>query len=266
MSEAVEVWPEVWPDPRIADLEQRLSISADLTVNDRGQIRDLETRIAAIAALLRADPVQDTNADLAQIEAAVARVDELEAALERMTAGAADDLTAARAAARQATADQCALADRVARLEVENARLRRDAMEADSTVERSMDEIYLLDWPAMVRAFHVAFDQHDAETPDISSDQTRSLRIRLIDEERRELGDALAADDLVEVADALADLLYVVIGSALQWGIPIARVFAEVHRSNMSKAGGLKRADGKIMKGPNYSPPDLRFVLEMVKP
>lgn len=65
------------------------------------------------------------------------------------------------------------------------------------------------------------------------------------------------------VADALADLLYVVIGSALQWGIPLERVLAEVHRSNMTKTAGDKRADGKILKGPGYSPPDLRFVAEL---
>src|SRR5262249_982854 len=100
----------------------------------------------------------------------------------------------------------------------------------------------------MVKEFHAKFDVSDSRVPDIN--RHRSLRLALIDEERRELGVALDSDDVVGVADALADLLYVVIGSALQWGIPIERVFAEVHRSNMTKEGGGKRADGKILKGP----------------
>lgn len=116
----------------------------------------------------------------------------------------------------------------------------------------------------MVRAFHAKVGQPDATTPDIS--QHRELRLRLIDEELRELRDSLDANDVVEVADALADLLYVVIGSALQWGIPLDRAFAEVHRSNMTKGGDAKRADGKILKGPNYSPPDIAGVLRLTLP
>jgi NTP pyrophosphatase (non-canonical NTP hydrolase) len=111
----------------------------------------------------------------------------------------------------------------------------------------------------MVREFHAKVGQVNAPSLDIS--KHRDLRLSLIDEERKELGLALDANDVVEVADALADLLYVVIGSALQWGIPIERVFAEVHRSNMTKEGDAKRADGKILKGPNFSPPDIAGVL-----
>lgn len=114
----------------------------------------------------------------------------------------------------------------------------------------------------MVREFHEMAGQRDALSPDLTDYRVNNLRMRLIDEERRELLGALADDDVLGVADALADLMYVVIGSALQWGIPLERVFAEVHRSNMTKRGGDKRADGKILKGPNYSPPDLSFVLE----
>ena len=113
----------------------------------------------------------------------------------------------------------------------------------------------------MVREFHAKVGQADALSPDLTDYRVNNLRIRLIDEERNELLTALALENVVGVADALADLLYVVISSALQWGIPIERVFAEVHRSNMTKGDGGKRADGKILKGPNYSPPDLSFVL-----
>lgn len=112
---------------------------------------------------------------------------------------------------------------------------------------------------AMVREFHVKFGVPDSLVPDIS--QHRDLRIKLIEEEFRELRDSLDQDDVLGVADALADLQYVVIGSALQWGIPLDRVFAEVHRSNMTKEGGGKRADGKILKGPDYEPPDIAAAL-----
>lgn len=115
---------------------------------------------------------------------------------------------------------------------------------------------------AMVREFHAKFGVRDADEPDVSDGRTRLLRLRLIDEELDELAGALNCQDVVDTADALADLLYVVIGSALQFGIPIEQVFAEVHRSNMTKDGGGSREDGKILKGPNYSPPDLNFLKE----
>jgi NTP pyrophosphatase (non-canonical NTP hydrolase) len=112
----------------------------------------------------------------------------------------------------------------------------------------------------MVREFHAKVGVADSSSPDIS--QHRMLRLRLIEEELDELYGALNCHDVIGVADALADLLYVVIGSAHQWGIPIERVFAEVHRSNMTKGDGPKREDGKIGKGPSYSPPDLSFVIK----
>lgn len=97
-------------------------------------------------------------------------------------------------------------------------------------------------------------------------DAIKSLRCALIEEEAAEFRAALDADDLVEVADALADLLYVVYGAALTFGIPIAEVFAEVHRSNMTKlddqGNPIFRPDGKVMKGPNFSPPDLSPILQ----
>lgn len=111
----------------------------------------------------------------------------------------------------------------------------------------------------MVRQFHAKVGQIDAAAPNISAN--RELRIALITEEFREMRESLEANDIVGVAHELADLLYVVIGSALQWGIPIERVLHEVHRSNMTKDGGAKRADGKILKGPNYSPPNIAGVL-----
>jgi predicted HAD superfamily Cof-like phosphohydrolase len=67
-------------------------------------------------------------------------------------------------------------------------------------------------------------------------------------------------NDIVSIADALADIVYVACGTALTYGIPFDRVFAEVHRSNMTKFGPdgpYLRADGKVMKGPDYEPPDI---------
>ena len=83
----------------------------------------------------------------------------------------------------------------------------------------------------------------------------------LIQEEFDELREALAQQDIEAVAKELADLLYVVYGTAVSCGIDMAPVFREVHRSNMSKVGGHKRADGKWMKPPNYSPARLQPIL-----
>ena len=71
--------------------------------------------------------------------------------------------------------------------------------------------------------------------------------------------------DLIETADALGDLKYVVEGAALVFGIPLEPVFMEIHRSNMSKLGTdgkpIYREDGKVLKGPNYTPPNVAAVL-----
>lgn len=139
-----------------------------------------------------------------------------------------------------------------------------------------------------VREFHEVFGHPVAETlSDIDSERA-TLRLALILEEAIELADAMgfATDDLkdsvdymlnkigphreesknlVEVADALGDLEYVVNGAALEYGINLPRIVEEVHRSNMTKLGpnGLPiyRADGKILKGENYERPDIEGVL-----
>ena len=98
------------------------------------------------------------------------------------------------------------------------------------------------------------------------SDEVKELRCALIEEEAAEFRAALDADDIVEVADAIADLLYVVYGAALTFGIPVREVFTEVHRSNMTKLDDdgepMYRSDGKVLKGPNFSPPNLRPILD----
>ena len=113
----------------------------------------------------------------------------------------------------------------------------------------------------MVKEFHEAFGVTNQEKPGFPDERTRSLWIDLIDEEFNELIDAENDGDLVAVADALADLDYVINGMALQYGINLDDCFAEVHRSNMSKLGEdgkpIYREDGKVLKGPNYFKPNL---------
>jgi predicted HAD superfamily Cof-like phosphohydrolase len=88
----------------------------------------------------------------------------------------------------------------------------------------------------------------------------RLRRARLIFTEAAEFIEAADKDDFVEMIDALADILVVTYGTAVELGVDLEPIFAEVHRSNMSKDGG-RDAGGKILKGPSYSPPDLRRVL-----
>lgn len=112
-----------------------------------------------------------------------------------------------------------------------------------------------------VEEFHKAFNIFIAPAPGLPSVETRDLRIDLITEELNELEDAFKANDLVETADAIADLLYVVYGTAVSCGIDIRPVFEEVHRSNMTKVGGHKADNGKWIKPDTYSPADIKSVL-----
>lgn len=92
----------------------------------------------------------------------------------------------------------------------------------------------------------------------------RGLRRKILREEFKEYEDAEDDNDFIEIADALADIIYVAIGTALEYGIPLERVLAEVHRSNMSKCIDgkiVKRADGKILKPDTFSPPDIEGVI-----
>lgn len=124
---------------------------------------------------------------------------------------------------------------------------------------------------AALREFHTAFEHGIADRPTLDvPDHVKALRLNLITEELDELAEALGwpgeAGDLVEVADALMDLLYVVYGACLTFGIPVGECFAEVHRSNMSKLGPNgeheRDANGKTVKGPHFSPPNLAPILE----
>lgn len=117
------------------------------------------------------------------------------------------------------------------------------------------------DAQAMVEAFHRMFDIVVQQTPALVDDGTRALRERLIHEEFEELKEAMAKDDLIGIAKEMADLLYVVYGTAVSYGIDMEPVFREVHRSNMTKVGGYKREDGKWVKPATYSPAVIEPIL-----
>lgn len=117
----------------------------------------------------------------------------------------------------------------------------------------------------LVGDFMEAFGQSVQVDPTWPDFNTRELRIELIQEELEELSDAVADRDMVQIADALTDLLYVVYGAGHSFGIDLDECFQEVHASNMSKLGEdgrpIYREDGKVMKGPGYFEPDLEGIL-----
>ena len=114
----------------------------------------------------------------------------------------------------------------------------------------------------MVQEFHEQFDIHISSTPSVPDEATQTLRNRLIQEEFEEFKEAMHNKDLSNMAKELADLLYVVYGTAVSLGIDMEPVFKEVHRSNMSKVGGYKREDGKWVKPPTYSPANIQPIIK----
>jgi predicted HAD superfamily Cof-like phosphohydrolase len=141
-----------------------------------------------------------------------------------------------------------------------------------------------------VTEFHHRFEHPIGEVPHVPVDERVRLRLKLIAEEFFELLEASMVGDwhlpvaaniaaaiarapisvnLVEFADALADLDYVIEGTRIEFGINGDPIAAEVHRSNMSKLGAdgrpIKRLDGKTLKGPNFSPPDITSELQKQK-
>ena len=113
-----------------------------------------------------------------------------------------------------------------------------------------------------VQQFHEAFGATIANAPTLPSEADKILRMKLIDEEVTELHDAFEDEDLVEVADAIGDLLYVVLGTAVTCGIDIEPVFEEIHRSNMTKRGGHKSETGKWIKPSTYEPAVIAPILD----
>ena len=116
-----------------------------------------------------------------------------------------------------------------------------------------------------VGIFMKTFGQEVKTKPSFSTEKINKLRIDLIKEELEELKEAMNNKDLLEVADALTDILYVTYGAGHAFGIDLDKCFDEVQNSNMSKldenGNPIYNESGKVMKGPNYFKPDLsRFV------
>ena len=120
----------------------------------------------------------------------------------------------------------------------------------------------MADKQSMVEEFHRKFDIAVQTNPGDITEETKRLRTRLIQEEFDELKESMASGNLAVVAKELADLLYVVYGTAVSYGIDMEPVFREVHRSNLSKVGGYKRDDGKWVKPATYSPACLESILD----
>lgn len=120
-----------------------------------------------------------------------------------------------------------------------------------------------------VAQFHNSFGLGVAEKPKANLGSTKNqLRFNLMDEENKEYYEAAENNDLVEVADALGDMLYILCGTILEHGMQhiIEEVFEEIQRSNMSKLGAdgqpIYREDGKVLKGPDYFKPNIKSILD----
>ena len=120
-----------------------------------------------------------------------------------------------------------------------------------------------------VEMFHNSFGLGVSQKPmaNLGTDKIQ-LRYNLMDEENKEYLEAAQNNDLVEVADALGDMLYILCGTILEHGMQykIEEVFEEIQRSNMSKLGSdgkpIYREDGKVLKGPNYFKPDIKAIMD----
>ena len=117
-----------------------------------------------------------------------------------------------------------------------------------------------------VKKFMETFGQKVRTKPQFPDEKTIQLRYDLIKEELNELKTAMKTKNLKEIADALTDILYVTYGAGYAYGINLDKCFKEVQRANMSKLGNdgkpIYNEKGKVMKGPNYSEPNLKQFLE----
>lgn len=127
----------------------------------------------------------------------------------------------------------------------------------------------MIDKIKAVELFHKSFGLGVSE--ELKADlgkEKNNLRFNLMDEENKEYLEAAENNDLIEVADALGDMLYILCGTILEHGMQykIEEVFNEIQRSNMSKLGAdgkpIYREDGKVLKGPNYFKPNIKEILD----
>lgn len=121
------------------------------------------------------------------------------------------------------------------------------------------------DYVGMLKEFHKKYGHKINDSPSLISIPYENLRRKLIAEEIDELATAMNTNNLIDIADALADVLYVVFGTAVTYGIPIDEIFVEVHRSNMTKSTE-KNEYGKTIKGNSWEPPRIREILNEMPP
>jgi predicted HAD superfamily Cof-like phosphohydrolase len=123
-----------------------------------------------------------------------------------------------------------------------------------------------IDKVKMVTEFHKVNDANIGNNPCLPYDAERHLRRNLLQEEFNEYLAGEDNNDIVEIADALGDMLYIIYGTSISYGIPIDAIFEEIHSSNMSKLGTdglpIRREDGKILKGPNYFRPNISGIID----
>jgi predicted HAD superfamily Cof-like phosphohydrolase len=111
--------------------------------------------------------------------------------------------------------------------------------------------------------FHLKFGQHVGAEPGYAPFEVMRLRFRLINEEWEELQLAFSAQGIPEIADATADLIYVLIGFMIAMGIDLRPIWTAVQRANMAKVGGAMRKDGKVLKPDGWVPPDIASILSI---
>lgn len=152
-------------------------------------------------------------------------------------------------------------------------RLEDNCLASSGTTEsiRPEKRFRCSDVAGAVAEFHTTFDLPRRTTPSIEIDDSLAkLRVALLEEECGEFVAATEQRDLVAIADALADIVYVAYGTAMTYGIDLDLVLSEVHRANMSKLDDdgkpIKRADGKVLKSPRYTPPDVQAMLQRQPP
>ena len=112
-------------------------------------------------------------------------------------------------------------------------------------------------WQSDVKFFHEKFGIPILSQPSIPSEERKQLRQSLIQEEYMELMGAMDDQNMPEIADAMADLIYVILGTALEYGVDLDPIWKEVQMSNMRKEGGAKNELGKLLKPPGWTPPDV---------
>lgn len=123
----------------------------------------------------------------------------------------------------------------------------------------------MIDYLGIVKEFHETFGMPVGNCPQLISQKQFANRMRLIMEEISEYCKAIAENNIVEIADALADLLVVTFGTIIEHGLPMDKIFRQVGVSNMSKVGGHKDGSGKWIKPDSYTPVDLSWLKALVQ-